>query len=199
MVLATHTCRELLHCRCTGYRFYIWCADLPRVATRLRTWPRSYALNFNLVHVHQQPIPVHLYPRTSIMSSQQNMACASPDLYVPVPVYYSSKLQDHAPVGYKSGDQFIAGCTCAQEGSECEAHDDCRCEGNITSAGGDICDYGRCKACKQDRRRCQVRPGCECRRNAGHDHMFVCNELCHGQHSFCWHQVRLSSAYGLRA
>lgn len=130
------------------------------------------------------------------MSPQDYLAGAGSSFYTPLPIYFDPARQKYVPVGVKSGDEFIAGCTCASKGFNCnQTHSTCRCEGNI-EAGDGPCDYDRCKACKSDPRFCVVRPECECRRNATPGHLSVCNDSCHAQKLGCGQKVRVRQLDG---
>lgn len=125
-------------------------------------------------------------------SPSEYLAKPGSDVYAPVPTYHDPTIAQDVPIGYKKGDKFIEGCMCADMRSDCKPDKTCRCVGKITREGGNVCDYDRCKACKADPRRCVVRPGCECRKNASPQHEFVCNELCHIQRGpACGHKVSL--------
>ena len=113
-----------------------------------------------------------------------------------MPIYFDPVKNALVPVPYKVGDALISGCSCAARGKKCTADPKCRCKDKIKVAGDEPCTRTRCKACKRDPHGCAVRAGCECRRNALPDRVFVCNELCHAQKGRgCGQKVRYQSGF----
>lgn len=123
--------------------------------------------------------------------AQQYIFKTGSDLYAAVPVYRDSARGRDVSVSYRLGDELLAGCTCVEQNRLCMPHENCRCEGRVTYDETAICDFKLCVPCKKDPSRCIVRPACECRRNAGLEHLPVCTEACHGgKGRRCRHMVR---------
>lgn len=130
---------------------------------------------------------------SSACTPSQYLAPSQSPLYKPVPVFYDPRRKAYVPVGFKAGDELVAGCSCETNGRECMPHKKCRCVDDIKPDGDKVCDSSRCAPCKRDRTGCIVRPACECRRNAGLSHVHICNELCHPNGKGCGHKVHVES------
>ena len=123
----------------------------------------------------------------------QYLATSKSTVYSAGLTYWDPGKNAYIALGVEPGDapsqKYIRGCSCEESGSECAPHKNCKCGREFQTVDG-VCNSKNCPPCQRDRRRCAVRPGCECRRNAGEGYTFVCNTLCHGSSRKCANKVR---------
>lgn len=125
-------------------------------------------------------------------TAQQYMSKTASELYAAVPVYCDPTAGCYLSVSHKLDDPLLSGCSCIENDRLCLPHQNCRCEGQVLYHETAVCEFKLCAPCKKDPSRCIVRPACECRRNAGLEHLPVCTEACHGGRGRrCDHMVRL--------